>query len=205
MPRPSSPAPGSPRPGSSASVDVRVQDYRDVRGTYDAIVSVEMIEAVGEAWWPVYFRVLDDRLAPGGRVGLQAILMGHDRFLVTKSAWTWVHKYIFPGGLVPSEEAIRQTLDSHTSLHITDRFSFGDSYARTLAKWRSRFAHNAESVEQLGFDQTFRRMWNFYLAYSEAGFRSGYLDVAQLILTKGRGAGFGVNDHELRSADRSMR
>ena len=158
--------------GLTGAIDVRVQDYRDVEGTFDAIVSVEMVEAVGEAWWPVYFGVLDERLAPGGRVGLQAILMAHDRFLATKDSWTWVHKYIFPGGLVPSQEAIRQTLVAHTSLRISDAYNFPISYADTLAEWRRRFDQNASSVEKLGFDQTFRRMWDFYLAYSEAGFRA---------------------------------
>jgi cyclopropane-fatty-acyl-phospholipid synthase len=170
--------------GLESRVDIRVQDYRDATGTYDAIVSVEMVEAVGERWWRTYFRTLDQCLAPGGRIGLQAITMPHDRLLATKASWTWIHKYIFPGGLVPSERAMQDTLADCTSLGVVDRLSFGQSYARTLACWQERFAEAEVEVERLGFDETFRRMWSFYLAYSEAGFRSGYLDVVQLVLTR---------------------
>jgi cyclopropane-fatty-acyl-phospholipid synthase len=170
--------------GLSSRIDIRVQDYRDVVGQFDAVVSVEMIEAVGERWWPQYFRTLDERLAPAGRIGLQSILMGHDHLMATKSSWTWIHKYIFPGGLIPSEEAIRQVLGAHTSLQVVDQLRFGESYATTLRRWRHEFDANAVVVEQLGFDRTFRRMWDFYLAYSEAGFLSGYIDVAQFVLAR---------------------
>jgi cyclopropane-fatty-acyl-phospholipid synthase len=170
--------------GMTPWVDIRVEDYRDVTGQFDAVISVEMIEAVGERWWPEYFRTLDERLAPSGRIGLQSILMGHDRLMTTKSSWTWIHKYIFPGGLIPSEEAIRQTLSAHTGLHVVDQLRFGDSYAATLRRWRHQFDARTDAVVQLGFDRTFRRMWDFYLAYSEAGFRSGYIDVAQFVLAK---------------------
>jgi cyclopropane-fatty-acyl-phospholipid synthase len=170
--------------GIGELVDIRIEDYRDVTGVFDVIVSVEMIEAVGERWWPAYFRTLDTCLAPRGRVGLQSILMSHDRMEATKSSWTWIHKYIFPGGIIPSEYAIRQTLDAHTSLKIIDQVHFGDSYATTLRMWRERFLAAASDIAHLGFDSTFRRMWEFYLAYCEAGFRSGYIDVAQFILAK---------------------
>jgi cyclopropane-fatty-acyl-phospholipid synthase len=170
--------------GLAALVDIRVEDYRDLVGTYDAIVSVEMIEAVGEQWWPTFFQTLDRCLAPGGRIGLQSILMAHDRLEATKSSWTWIHKYIFPGGLIPSQDAIRQTMRSHTSLEIVDQLHFGHSYARTLQMWRRQFVEAADNVEVLGFDETFRRMWSFFLAYSEAGFASGYLDVAQFVLAR---------------------
>ena len=170
--------------GLASAVDVRVQDYRDAIGSYDSIISVEMVEAVGERWWPTYFRTLDRCLAPGGRIGMQAITMAHERLLATKSSWTWIHKYIFPGGLIPSERAVQETLAECTSLGVVDRMSFGQSYATTLASWRERFAEREADVDRLGFDETFRRMWSFYLAYSEAGFRSGYLDVVQLVLTR---------------------
>jgi cyclopropane-fatty-acyl-phospholipid synthase len=170
--------------GLTPWIDIRVEDYRDVTGQFDAVISVEMIEAVGERWWSEYFRTLDERLAPSGRIGLQSILMGHDRLMATKSSWTWIHKYIFPGGLIPSEEAIRNTLAEHTSLRVVDLLRFGDSYATTLRQWRTRFDAQADMVLRLGFDRTFRRMWDFYLAYSEAGFLSGYLDVAQFVFAK---------------------
>jgi cyclopropane-fatty-acyl-phospholipid synthase len=165
-------------------VDIRVQDYRDVEGRYDAIVSVEMIEAVGEKWWPTYFRTLDDRLEPGGRIGLQAILMPHDRLMASKRSWTWIHKYIFPGGLLLSERVIDDVCATHTSLRVVDRLHLSSSYADTLRQWRDRFTAHTERIDALGFDPTFRRMWTFYLAYCEAGFRAGYLDVAQLTLAR---------------------
>jgi cyclopropane-fatty-acyl-phospholipid synthase len=170
--------------GVTDLVDIRVQDYRDVVGQFDAVVSVEMIEAVGERWWPTYFSTLDARLAPGGRVGLQAILLPHERLQASKTSWTWIHKYIFPGGLIPSYDAIAQTVAARTSLSIVDTLRFGSSYASTLRRWRERFLANASRVDALGFDVTFRRMWEFYLAYCEAGFRAGYLDVAQIIMAR---------------------
>jgi cyclopropane-fatty-acyl-phospholipid synthase len=178
--------------GFGDMVDIQVQDYRDVVGTFDAIVSVEMIEAVGERWWPTYFRKLDECLAPGGRVGLQAITMAHERLLATKSSWTWIHKYIFPGGLIPSEQAMQTVMKDHTSLSVVDRLSFGQSYARTLACWQERFAERAAEIDHLGFDETFRRMWSFYLAYSEAGFRSGYLNVVQYVMSRGEEPGLSL-------------
>lgn len=170
--------------GLTDLVDIRLQDYRDVDGSYDAIVSVEMIEAVGEQWWPTYFRTLDERLSDGGRVGVQAILLPHDRMMASKRSWTWIHKYIFPGGLIPSAEAIEETVSGHTSLHLVDRHHFGASYAETLHRWWDRFASHTADLERLGFDRTFRRMWHFYLAYCEAGFRAGYLDVAQFVFSR---------------------
>jgi cyclopropane-fatty-acyl-phospholipid synthase len=170
--------------GLSSLVDIRVEDYRDVAGRYDAVLSVEMIEAVGERWWPTYFKALEARLAPSGRIGLQAILMADDRLQATKTSWTWIHKYIFPGGLIPSEESIAAVVRDHTDLRIEDRMLFGPSYARTLHLWRDAFTWQPERVATLGFDETFRRMWEFYLAYSEAGFRSGYLDVGQFVLSR---------------------
>jgi cyclopropane-fatty-acyl-phospholipid synthase len=104
--------------------------------------------------------------------------------MATKSSWTWIHKYIFPGGLIPSEEAIRRTLAEHTGLYVVEQLRFGDSYATTLRRWRHQFDAHADVVVRLGFDRTFRRMWDFYLAYSEAGFLSEYIDVAQFVLEK---------------------
>jgi cyclopropane-fatty-acyl-phospholipid synthase len=170
--------------GLADRVDIRVQDYRDIDGRFEAVLSVEMIEAVGEHWWPTYFRVLDQRLAPGGRVGLQAILLPHDRLTASKRSWTWIHKYIFPGGLIPSAEAIEAGVANHTSLEIVDRLHFGASYAETLKRWREKFDANRKLVESLGFDEAFRRMWHFYLAYCEGGFRAGYLDVAQFVMAR---------------------
>ena len=165
-------------------VEIRLQDYREVAGEFDAIVSVEMIEAVGEEYWPTYFAAIDRLLAPGGRVAIQAITMGHERMLATRRSFGWIQKYIFPGGLIPSLEAIDQTLASHTGLRVTQRRELGPHYARTLHLWRERFTENWPQIHEQGFDETFRRMWEFYLAYCEAGFRTGYLGVSQLQLTR---------------------
>jgi cyclopropane-fatty-acyl-phospholipid synthase len=175
--------------GVADQVDVRIEDYRDVEGRFDAVVSVEMIEAVGERWWPTYFRTLDERLAPGGWVGLQAILMPHDRLMASRRSRSWINKYIFPGGLLLSERAIDEVCRKYTSLRVVDRLHMGASYAETLRQWRERFTLRAAEIAALGFDGTFRRMWTFYLAYCEAGFRSGYLDVAQLTLARTAEAG----------------
>jgi cyclopropane-fatty-acyl-phospholipid synthase len=169
--------------GVADRVDVRLQDYREATGQYDAVVSVEMIEAVGERFWPTYFTALDKLLAPGGRVGLQAITMAHEQMLATRRGYTWIHKYVFPGGIIPSLRAIEDNLAAHTGLSVVERRELGPHYARTLQLWRERFLANWGGVSD-SFDETFRRMWEFYLAYSEAGFRAGYLDDVQLLLTK---------------------
>jgi cyclopropane-fatty-acyl-phospholipid synthase len=170
---------------AGVDVDLQLVDYREVTGTYDAIVSVEMIEAVGEKYWPTYFATIDKLLAPGGHVAIQAITMAHHRYLATRNSYGWIQKYIFPGGLIPSLSAIDQTLHAHTSLGVTYRRSLGQHYARTLHEWRDTFNARWDTIKTQGFDETFRRMWEFYLAYCEAGFRTGYLDVFQLRMSRG--------------------
>ncbi|MBA3250312.1 MAG: class I SAM-dependent methyltransferase, partial [Geodermatophilaceae bacterium] len=172
--------------GCADRVRVVLQDYREAVGQYDAVVSVEMIEAVGMDYWPTYFQTLDRLLAPGGRVGLQSITMPHDRLLATRNSYSWMHKYIFPGGMIPSIRAIEDNLDAHTSLEIVERRDLGPHYAETLRQWRSRFLERWPEVASLGFDETFRRMWEFYLGYCEAGFRVRYLGVSQLSLARSR-------------------
>jgi cyclopropane-fatty-acyl-phospholipid synthase len=173
--------------GLSDRVTVELCDYREIpaalNGTFDAIVSVEMIEAVGESYWPAYFSTLDRLLAPGGRIGLQAITMRHERLVATRKTYTWMHKYVFPGGLIPSVKAIEDVC-RHTHLRVTDLRGFGQHYAHTLRLWRKRFNANTSRVAALGFDEPFRRTWNLYLAYCEAGFATGYLDVHQLVMAR---------------------
>ena len=169
--------------GLAGQVSVELRDYRDVDGRFDAICSVEMLEAVGERYWDGYFAALDRYLAPGGRIGLQTITMAHDRMLATRHTYTWIQKYIFPGGLLPSVTAIQDSL-ARTTLRITGREDFGAHYAETLRIWRERFGARADEVARLGFDEVFNRMWTFYLCYSEAGFRAGYIDVSQLTLAR---------------------
>jgi cyclopropane-fatty-acyl-phospholipid synthase len=171
--------------GVADRVDVQLRDYRQATGRYDVILSVEMVEAVGERYWPDYFSRIDRLLGPGGRAGVQAITMPHDRMLATRGGHTWIHKYIFPGGQIPSLEAINTALRAHTTLHVTADYPMGRHYARTLAAWRRQFLAAASAVSALGFGPVFQRMWNLYLAYSEAGFRAGYLDAHQLLLERG--------------------
>jgi cyclopropane-fatty-acyl-phospholipid synthase len=169
--------------GLSAQVEVLLRDYRDVQGSYDAVVSVEMIEAVGAEYWPTYFATISRVLRPGGRVGLQAITMPHDRMLATRRSYTWIHKYVFPGGQllsVPSVEANAAAV----GLAIKSRRQLGQDYARTLYEWRQRFQAGWGLTAAAGFDPVFRRMWDFYLSYCEAGFKAGYLDTWQFELHK---------------------
>jgi cyclopropane-fatty-acyl-phospholipid synthase len=174
--------------GMGTLVDIRLQDYREVEGTFDAIVSVEMIEAVGEEYWPTYFEALDRHLAPGGVAAIQAILMSHDRYLATRNSWGWIQKHIFPGGLIPSLRAVEDSAQRHTSLRVRQVDAFGFHYAETLRRWRDRFNERWPEIQGHGFDEEFRRKWEFYLAYCEAGFLSGYLDVAQIRLERPAGA-----------------
>jgi cyclopropane-fatty-acyl-phospholipid synthase len=170
--------------GLSGRASVELCDYRQTEGRYDAVVSIEMIEAVGFRHWPEYFGTVDQRLVPGGRFGLQAITQDDVAVQASRETYTWTRKYIFPGGQLPSVESIARTVREHTSLRVADRYMFGLHYAETLRRWRERFEARASEVGSLGFDATFRRMWSLYLAYSEAGFRSGYLDVNQFVLAK---------------------
>ncbi|MER5352165.1 class I SAM-dependent methyltransferase [Kitasatospora sp. NPDC002551] len=170
--------------GQAGRAEVRLCDYRAAEGAYDAVVSVEMIEAVGRPFWPEYFATLDRVLAPGGRVALQAITMPHDRMLATSRTYTWILKYVFPGGRIPSLRAVEETAAHATRLRVVRADAFGPHYAETLRLWRERFTERSAQVADLGFDEVFRRTWEFYLAYSEAGFRSGYLDVHQVLLAR---------------------
>jgi cyclopropane-fatty-acyl-phospholipid synthase len=165
-------------------VEVVLADYRDIDGTYDRIVSVEMFEAVGERYWPTFFACCDRYLRPGGAVGLQTITMPHARYRATRRTYGWVHKYIFPGGLIPSEAAIGRALRDGSSLRVAAAGEIGHFYAPTLRMWRERFVARADEVAALGFDATFRRMWEFYLAYCEAGFATGALGDVHLRLAR---------------------
>ncbi|MGH3881729.1 MAG: class I SAM-dependent methyltransferase [Actinophytocola sp.] len=169
--------------GVADRVEVLLRDYREAAGSYDAVVSVEMIEAVGEEYWPAYFATLRRVLAPGGRISLQAITMPHDRMVATRHTQTWITTYVFPGGQLLSVPAVEEHARA-AGLAITARRSLGEHYASTLRQWRDRFTAAADRVSELGFDERFRRIWEFYLAYCEAGFRSRYLDVWQFGLAR---------------------
>ena len=162
-------------------VELRLQDYRAVDETFDRIVSIEMLEAVGESYWPTYFAKLRACLKPGGSAVLQVITMREDRFEPYRIRADFIQRYVFPGGMLPTE-AIVAAQAADAGLEITSTETFGLGYAATLAAWRLRFLGAADAVEKLGFDAKFRRMWEYYLCYCEAGFRSGTIDVGLYVL-----------------------
>jgi len=168
--------------GYADAVTIELKDYRAVEGEYDAVVSVEMIEAVGFEYWATYFQTIERVLAPGGKVAIQAITIAHDRLMATRTSYTWVHKYIFPGGVIPSVRAIEDITAKQTGLRVRERLAMGEHYAQTLRLWEERFMAREDEVGALGFDAVFQRMWLFYLCYSRAGFETGYLDVQQIVL-----------------------
>jgi cyclopropane-fatty-acyl-phospholipid synthase len=172
--------------GYTDAVTIELKDYRAVEGEYDAVVSVEMIEAVGFEYWATYFQTIERVLAPGGKVAIQAITIAHDRLMATRTSYTWVHKYIFPGGVIPSVRAIEDITEKQTGLRVRERLAMGEHYAQTLRLWEERFMARSADVRALGFDEIFQRMWLFYLCYSRAGFETGYLDVQQIVLDRRR-------------------
>ena len=172
--------------GYADAVTIELKDYRAVEGEYDAVVSVEMIEAVGFEYWATYFQTIERVLAPGGKVAIQAITIAHDRLMATRTSYTWVHKYIFPGGVIPSVRAIEDITEKQTGLRVRERLAMGEHYAQTLRLWEERFMSRADEVGAMGFDAVFQRMWLFYLCYSRAGFETGYLDVQQIVLDHAR-------------------
>jgi cyclopropane-fatty-acyl-phospholipid synthase len=151
-------------------------DYRDVKGLFDRIVSIEMFEAVGEAHWPAYFNALRERMVAGGAAVLQVISIEDARFEAYRRGADFIQRYIFPGGVLPSVTVMREQI-ARAGLSLTHLETFGTSYARTLAEWQRRFQRAWNSIAVLGFDQRFKRMWEYYLASCEAGFRSGAIDV----------------------------
>ena len=171
------------REGLAELIDVRIQDYRDVRENFDRIVSIEMFEAVGEENWPVYFEALRERLKPGGIAALQIITIEDGHFARYRSSADFIQLYIFPGGMLPSPK-ILQTIATHQGLGFETVRTFALSYAETLKRWRERFQSRWPEIAALGFDERFRRMWEYYLAYCEGGFRAGTIDVGQFRLTK---------------------
>ncbi len=170
--------------GLNDKVDIRLQDYRDERGIYDRIASIEMFEAVGEKYWPVYFRTLFDRLKPGGAAGLQVIMIHDDFFDQYKATPDFIQRYVFPGGMLPCPSALDRVSQAAGLKRVHERI-FGRDYARTLALWRDRFWENWPKLEPMGFDAEFKRMWEYYLHYCEAGFRGGHIDVRQIVYAKG--------------------
>ena len=170
--------------GLSDKVEIRVQDYRDVTENFDKIVSIEMFEAVGEAYWPTFFDVIRDRLTPAGRAVLQVITVDDDAFDHYRRNPDFIQRYIFPGGMLPSPKQFRQAL-SGRGLRLCEEYFFGHSYAETLRRWDQAFQDNWPKIKALGFDQRFYKMWRYYFTYCEVGFDLGQIDVGHFLIDRG--------------------
>lgn len=164
-------------------VELFFEDYRDTKGVYDAIASVEMIEAVGETHWPTYFKTLSDRLRPGGVAAIQGITIREENFAGYRNGVDFIQRYIFPGGMLLTKQIMGEQAQK-AGLLLEKMECFGQSYAQTLALWRDRFEAAWPRIAPLGFDERFRRMWNLYLSYCEAGFAEGIIDVGIYKLRK---------------------
>jgi cyclopropane-fatty-acyl-phospholipid synthase len=172
------------RQGLGAQADLRLQDYRDVPETgFDAIVSIEMFEAVGRAYWPQFFRSVHDKLKPGGRACIQSITIRDDLFERYVRGTDFIQQYVFPGGLLPCPSAFRAQA-AQAGLQVVNELDFGTDYAETLRRWRHDFLQQEDSVRELGYDSRFLRLWEFYLAYCEAAFDAGSTSVMQFTLQR---------------------
>ena len=169
----------------SDMVELKLQDYRDEAGTYDGIASIEMFEAVGEKYWPAYFDVLRKRLKPGGQATLQIITVEDRRWNTYRKVVDFIQKYIFPGGMLPSPSVLATEVE-RAGLRMAKSIEFGDSYSQTLRRWHDVFNAKWDRIADLGFDDRFRRMWNFYLTSCAGAFQSGNCDVAQITVARPR-------------------
>lgn len=169
--------------GLSDLVTIKMQDYRDETGVYDGIASIEMFEAVGEKYWPVFFETLRARLKPGKNATLQIITVAHSRWQSYRRGVDFIQKYIFPGGMLPSPVILRQQVEN-AGLNVVGSIEFGESYSQTLRRWHETFNARWVQIAALGFDERFRRMWNFYLTSCAGTFHSGYCDVTQITITR---------------------
>jgi cyclopropane-fatty-acyl-phospholipid synthase len=172
--------------GLAERVDFKLMDYRDVEGSFDGVASIEMFEAVGERYWPVYFGKVHDVLKPGGRAALQIITIDDHMFERYRTRADFIQRYVFPGGMLPSIARLRRETEA-AGLAWDQSVTFGQAYARTLSEWADRFRAAWREIKNEGFDERFKRLWTFYLSYCEAGFRTGRIDVGQFALVKPRG------------------
>ena len=169
--------------GLSDKVTIKLQDYRDETGHYDGIASIEMFEAVGERYWPVYFDTLRQRLKPGGAATLQIITVPDQRFETYRKSVDFIQKYIFPGGMLPSPGALEREVQ-RAGLLLKGSMEFGQSYSQTLRRWHEAFNARWGDVKAMGFDERFRRMWEFYLTSCAGAFHGGNCDVTQITVTR---------------------
>jgi cyclopropane-fatty-acyl-phospholipid synthase len=176
-------------------VEIRIVDYREVEGRYDRIVSIEMLEAVGHRYLGTYFAIIDRLLAPDGLAAVQVITIPEQRYDSYKRRPDFIQRYIFPGGHLPSLEAMSGTMGKASELYVDDVENIGMHYAETLRRWRERFLDRADEVRELGFDEAFVRMWEFYLAYCEAAFLARYINDLQLVLTRPMNGALGTSPY----------
>jgi len=169
--------------GLSEQVEIRMQDYRDAKGAYDGIASIEMFEAVGQRYWPTYFDVVRDRLKPGAQAALQIILVKESRWESYRKSVDFIQKYIFPGGMLPAPSVLKDEIERAGLTFLNSR-EFGPDYGLTLRRWHETFNETWDDIARLGFDDRFRRMWNFYLTSCAASFESGICDVTQVTLKR---------------------
>ncbi|MBT6272006.1 MAG: class I SAM-dependent methyltransferase, partial [Rhodobacteraceae bacterium] len=169
--------------GLSELVEIKLQDYRDEVGVYDGIASIEMFEAVGEKYWPVYFSTVRDRLKPGRNATLQIITLADSRWDSYRKSVDFIQKYIFPGGMLPSPKVLREQVNN-AGLNVKDSIEFGQSYSATLRRWHKTFNAEWDNIVKLGFDSRFKNMWDFYLTSCAGTFLSGYCDVTQITINK---------------------
>ena len=169
--------------GLSDQVSIKLQDYRDERGVYDGIASIEMFEAVGERYWPTYFNTLRDRLNPGCHATLQIITVAESRWPTYRQGVDFIQKYIFPGGMLPAPSVLRAEVE-RAGLRVKGSIEFGTSYSLTLRRWHETFTERWGEVKKLGFDDRFKRMWDFYLASCAGAFQGGNCDVTQITVTR---------------------
>ncbi|MBN2430153.1 MAG: DUF1365 family protein [Acidobacteria bacterium] len=170
--------------GLEERISFELRDYRDLIGTFDKIVSIEMLEAVGHAFYGTFFAACERLLAPGGRMVLQVITIPDQRYENYRRNPDWIQKYIFPGGLLPSLTVLCQAMSRHSQLVVEHLENIGPHYARTLAEWRHRFEAAWEDLMGMGYDERFRRMWRYYLCYCEAGFAEKIINNLQLVLSR---------------------
>jgi cyclopropane-fatty-acyl-phospholipid synthase len=171
------------RAGVEDMVELKLQDYRDETGHYDGIASIEMFEAVGEKYWPTYFDTVRERLKPGKQATLQIITIQDKRYEIYRKGVDFIQKYIFPGGMLPSPSVLRQEVRK-AGLDVVDSIEFGESYSQTLRRWHDAFNDRWDRIIDMGFDDRFRRMWNFYLCSCAATFHSGNCDVTQITIQR---------------------
>ncbi len=172
------------RAGLGRQVDVRAEDYRDLKGTYDRVVSIEMVEAIGHRWLKTFAKIIGERLAPDGMVGLQAITIDDRHYDRARKHVDFIKRYVFPGSFIPSVKVLNDAFMAKTDMRLLHLEDIGPDYARTLSEWRERFLARLDEARAQGFDDTFLRMWDYYFAYCEGGFAERFLGNVQMVFAQ---------------------